>query len=286
MKKGITAATRLAGVVGLPISHSLSPVLFNAWLAAAAIDAVYLAFSPSEEGFGRFVAGVCEGAALGLNVTAPFKEAALALPGRHASPRADRAGAANLLVFAADGSIAADNTDGVGLMMALAKASGEWKPANGPAVILGAGGAARAAAAALLEAGASQVRIIGRRPGAAARLANWFDAGVKAVGSDKVESALTDANLVINATPQGQGGQDAPTIPLEAAPRAAVVMDMVYRPVHTAFLERAQRLGHPTVDGLAMLIGQAEPSFAALFGAPPPRIDVRSLALAVIARST
>src|SRR5665213_3567163 len=120
MIAGISGMTVVAGVAGSPVSHSLSPAIHNAWLAAAAIDAVYVPFAPPADGFARFAEGLRGAAVRGLNVTAPFKEAALAAADR-ASARARRAGAANLLIFEADGSIGADNTDGEGLLTAFAE---------------------------------------------------------------------------------------------------------------------------------------------------------------------
>lgn len=283
MRRPVTASTRLAGVVGHPIRHSLSPALFEAWIDAAGLDAVYMALAPSPGRFASLVDGL-RGIVLGLNVTAPFKEEALAAAD-HASDRAKRAGAANLLIFEEAGGIGADNTDGAGLLAALLAAPGGFRPAAGPAVILGAGGAARGAAAALIEAAAPEVRIVGRQEEAAKQLADVLGTRARGVPLIEAKSAMSGANVIINATPQGQGGDPGPAIPLEAAPVGAVVMDMVYQPLRTAFLERAAQRGHPTVDGLAMLIAQAIPSFEAMFGAPPPAIDVRRRALEAMGES-
>ena len=141
----ITGKTTVAGVVGAPVTHSLSPVIHNAWLAAAGIHGVYVPFAPSRDGFTAFVKGLAGGAIRGLNVTVPFKEEALDLA-THVSLRARRAGAANLLIFGSDGSVAADNTDGEGLLGALAAQAPGFDVESGPVVLLGAGGAARGAA--------------------------------------------------------------------------------------------------------------------------------------------
>jgi shikimate dehydrogenase len=283
MRRPVTASTRLAGVVGYPIGQSLSPVIFGAWIDDAGLDAVYVALAPPLGRFASLVEGL-RGIVLGLNVTAPFKAEALAAAD-HASDRATRAGAANLLIFDAGGAIGADNTDGAGLMAALLAAPGGFRPAAGPAVILGAGGAARGAAAALLEAGAPEVRIVARREEAAKQLAAVLGGRARGLPLLDARSALSAANVIINATPQGQGGDPGPEIPLEAAPSGAVVMDMVYRPLRTAVLESAAQGEHPTVDGLAMLIAQAIPSFEAIFGAPPPATDVRPRALEAMGES-
>src|SRR6185437_4516007 len=151
MKPPISGATVEAGVAGAPVAHSLSPLIHNAWLEAAGIDGVYVAFSPPADGFTAFARGLGGGAIRGLNVTVPFKEDALRLADA-VSAAARRAGAANLLVFEADGRIRADNTDGAGLLAAIAEQAPGFDVRRGPVVILGAGGAARGAAAALVDA--------------------------------------------------------------------------------------------------------------------------------------
>ena len=157
----ITGATWVAGVAGAPVAHSLSPLIHNAWIAAAGLDAVYVPFAPPAEGFEAFARGLRGGAVRGLNVTVPFKETALDLADS-ASDRARAAGAANLLTFSPRGEIVADNTDGAGLLAALSEQAPGFDVSAGPVAILGAGGAARGAAAALAMAGAPEIRIVNR----------------------------------------------------------------------------------------------------------------------------
>lgn len=277
MNVRITAATLVAGVVGAPVRHSLSPLIHNAWLGASEVDGVYVAFGPPAGGFVAFCEGLRGGAIRGLNVTAPFKEQALALADEPTA-RALAAGSANLLLFEPDGRILADSTDGRGLLQAFANQSPGFNPAAGAAVILGAGGAARAAAAAFVEAGAPKVILVNRTLARAEATAEALGPSVSAMAGDPAERALTCANALINATPAGLGGSPGPAVDLAALPSTAVVMDMIYRPLRTGLLEEAAARGCRTVDGLAMLIGQAAPSFEALFGRPPPAIDVRALA--------
>ncbi len=274
----VSGKTIVAGVVGAPVTHSLSPLIHNAWLAAAGLDGVYVAFTPPKDRFAIFAEGFRGGAVRGLNVTVPFKEDALAAADQ-ASERARRAGAANLLLFDADGTIRADNTDGVGLLSALALQAKDFDAVDGPVVIFGAGGAARGAAAALIDAGAPEIRIVNRTVPRAEALAEQLGSKVRVFAE---ADALAGANLIVNATSLGLGGGDGPAASLRDAPASAVVMDMVYRPLTTEFLRRAEALGMTTVDGLDMLIGQAAPSFEALFGAPPPPIDVRGLCMAAL----
>lgn len=279
MSASISGAGVVAGVVGSPVRHSLSPLIHNAWIAAAGLDGAYVPFAPAEARFADFVQGFRGGAIRGLNVTLPFKEQALALADR-ASDRAWDAGAANLLVFEHDGQILADNTDGVGLLAAFAQQAPGFDPAAAPVVILGAGGAARGAAAAFKAAGAPQVRIVNRTLARAEAICEALGERAKAFPLDQAAAAFEGAGAVINATSAGLSGAGGLEAPLAASPETAVVMDMVYKPLHTPFLRAAEALGRPTVDGLAMLIGQAVPSFEAFFGAPPPSgVDVRALAL-------
>lgn len=260
--------TVVAGVAGQPITHSLSPLLHSAWIAAAGLDAAYRAYGPTNAAeFDALVARGRSGALRGLNVTAPFKEQALALADT-VSAVARGGGSANLLVFD-QGRIRADSTDGIGLMAALAEQAPDLVVTGRSVVVLGAGGAARAAVQVLKAAGA-EVAVLNRTPARALVLA--ADLGATVAGP----AALETAALVVNAL------SVPPTIDLSVLPDDAVVMDMTYKPLITPFLAAAQARGLTAVDGLAMLIGQARPSFTALFGIEPPAIDVRALALTAL----
>ena len=275
----VTGATMVAGVAGSPVRHSLSPLIHNAWLEAAGIDGIYVPFAPAADGFAALVAGLRGGAIRGLNVTIPFKQQALSCA-TTVSARARAAAAANLLVFEADGSIAADNTDGLGLLGAFAAQAPTFSALSGPVVILGAGGGARGAAAALLSAGCPEVRVVNRTPAKAEAIAEALNGPIVAFDLADAASAFNGAVAVINATSAELNGGVGLNAPLEATPDTCVVMDMVYQPLETPFLHWAKSLGRPTVDGLAMLIGQAAPSFEAFYGQPPPAgVHVRALAL-------
>jgi shikimate dehydrogenase len=273
----ITAKTRIAGVAGAPVRHSLSPLLHNAWLEASGIDGAYVAFSPPQYGFAAFALGFRGGAIAGMNVTLPFKQQALALAD-DCSDLARAAGAANLLLFHESGRIEARNTDGEGMMRALAVQARGYDARSGAALVLGAGGAARGAVAALLEAGAPQVIVVNRTLDRAEQLAQAFDSRVRAL--DRADGAARDAAVVINATSLGLGGGAGPVLPWSSLADTAVIMDMVYTPLRTEFLAAAQTRGLTVVDGLEMLIRQAVPSFEAIFGQPPPiEVDARRLLL-------
>lgn len=254
-----------AGVAGQPVAHSLSPLIHGLWIQAAGLDASYEAFGPADAtGFETLITQGRSGALRGLNVTAPFKEQALALAD-DVSAMARACGSANLLVFS-EGRLSADSTDGAGLMAALWEQAPALALPGAPAVVLGAGGAARAAAAALRAAGA-EVSVLNRTAARAEALA--ADLGVRVAEP----GAARDAALIVNAL------SVPPRIDIAALRADAVLMDMTYRPLITPFLAAGRARGLTAVDGLAMLIGQARPSFEALFGVPAPAVDVRGAVL-------
>ncbi|CAN5117716.1 shikimate dehydrogenase [soil metagenome] len=271
MTRLITGAAKLGGIVGRPVAHSLSPVIHNAWIEAAGMDAVYAAFSPPDEAaFDTLVAFGRAGMLAGVNVTAPFKEQAFAAADE-ASDEARASGSANVLAFR-DGRVHAESTDGFGLLHALADQAPALTLKGATVVMLGAGGAARAAAGTLIAAGA-QVRIVNRSRDRAQTLADDLGEAVTVV--DEAE-AFDDAALVVNAL------SIPPTLDLARLEAGTVVMDMTYRPVETDFLKAAKARGLTPVDGLGMLIGQAGPSFRAIFGIEPPALNLRPLLLAAI----
>lgn len=267
----------IAGVIGSPVRHSLSPLIHGLWITAAGLDAAYELVEAPPDGFADRVADV-KRTMRGLNVTIPFKEEALSLADRR-SPQAVRAGAANLLLLSEDGWIAADNTDGIGLLAAFAEQAPKFDPRGSTVVILGAGGAARGAAAALADAGA-EVRLVNRTRGRAEAIAAALGGEVSAYGWDELVTACSGADALVNATSLGLQGGEALSFDLALLPQQTVVMDMVYRPLWTPLLRQAQESGRPTVDGLAMLIGQAIPSFEAFYRVPIPEgVDVRAAVL-------
>lgn len=265
----VTGAARIGGIVGNPVAQSLSPVIHNAWLEALGLDAVYAAFAPADlAGFETLIQAGRAGLIAGVNVTAPFKEQAFASADA-VSDTARRSGSANILIFE-DGRVRADSSDGLGLLRALAGQAPGLRLDGSVVVLLGAGGAARAAAAALADAGA-EVRIVNRTRDRAEGLA--ADLGGAVVAADAAR-AFQGAALVVNAL------SIQPEIDLGALDPATVVMDMTYKPLTTPLLTAAQAAGLTTVDGLAMLIGQAGPSFEAIFRAAAPELDPRPLLLA------
>lgn len=259
--------TRIAGVTGHPIGHSLSPVIHGAWIAALGLDARYQAFdAPNPEAFRLLAHRVRTGELAGLNVTSPYKLDALAAA-NEVGTAAKACGSVNLLVPAGDGKLRGDSTDATGLLAALDAQASELALSDLKVVLLGAGGAARSAAQGVRHRGA-RLWIVNRTQARAEALAETFGAQVGGL------SDLAQADLLINALSHPPD----PAV-VDALPATAVVMDMSYRPMMTPLLQAAAQRGLRTVDGLAMLIGQARPSFEAMFKVTAPDIDVRAIAL-------
>ncbi len=259
----ISGKARLAGVIGWPVAHSRSPLLHNFWLARHGIDGAYVPLAVAPAAFATAIAGLRAAGFAGANVTIPHKEAAFAVCA-HVDPSARLAGAVNTLVFTADG-VVGSNTDGAGFI-ANVRAEG-IAPAAGPALLLGAGGAARAIAAALLAEGVA-VTVTNRSAERAAALAAALP-GLRTLAWDQRSVALADFALVVNTTSLGMAGQPPLALDLDAAPVGLAVADIVYVPLITPLLAAARARGLRTAGGLGMLLHQAVPGFAAWFGVTP-----------------
>lgn len=258
-----TGKARIAGVFGWPAGHSRSPQLHNHWLERHGIDGAYVPLPVPPENFEAALRGVMAAGFVGANVTIPHKEAAFALcDDRDAS--ALRAGAVNTLVFA-EGRILGSNTDGFGFMASLRAAAPLWRPEHGPAVLLGAGGAARAIVAALLDAGVPEVVVVNRTPERAEELARAIGGPIRAAA----EPPLATAALLVNTTSLGMAGQPPLDIDLSPLPAHAVVADAVYVPLETPLLRAARARGLAVMPGLGMLLHQARPGFKLWFGVDP-----------------
>lgn len=257
----------VAGVTGWPVKHSLSPRLHGYWLRKHGLDGIYAPFPIETDRFETAVRGLQAAGVRGLNVTVPHKLAAHALADR-LDAAAQLIGAVNTLVFHADGSIEGRNTDAPGFLANLQH--DHVDVTTGPVLMFGAGGAARAAVQALLDAGAPEIRIVNRSEGNAARLIE--DAGsdrVRYAGEIPESRAIGDVALVVNTTSLGMSGKGKIDLDVAALPRSAVVHDIVYVPLRTSLLARAELEGLRTVDGLGMLLHQAVPAFEAFFGVRP-----------------
>lgn len=279
----LTGAGKVAGVIGWPIAHSLSPVLHGYWLREKKIDGALVPLAVPPEEFSRVIIALQRAGFRGVNVTVPHKEAAFSLA--HAcDPAAKAAGAANLLVFQEDGRILGRNTDAIGLREILREELGDAL-AGKNVVLLGAGGGARGAVLALADLGVRTIHILNRHADRARSLA--------AALAPMVQSTLApgsladwahvapDASLLVNATSAGMNDRGALDLPLALLPPSAAVCDMVYNPLETALLRQARAQGNPAIDGLGMLMHQAAPSFKAFFDIEP---DVTAGLRAVLER--
>ncbi|MDW8443761.1 MAG: shikimate dehydrogenase [Acetobacteraceae bacterium] len=266
----LSGTAKLAGVLGWPVAHSRSPRLHGFWLERHRIDGAYVPLPVRPDRFADAVRALRDLGFRGGNVTIPHKEAAFAVCDR-VSARAERAGAVNTLVFEPEGTIRGDNTDGWGFLESLRAASPGLVLAGRTAIVLGAGGAARAIAAALLDEGA-QVALVNRTRSRAEALARALGGAIAAHGWDDAADLLPAADLLVNTTTLGMKGTPSPALPLERLPDGAIVADIVYVPQRTGLLRAAERCGLKTVGGLGMLLHQARPGFAAWFDVNP-RVD-------------
>ena len=254
--------------MGWPVMHSRSPRLHNAWLKRFGI-AGYYAPLPVEPG--RLEAALRALPALnfaGCNVTLPHKEEIVRIAD-HVDPAARAIGAANCVVVQPDGSLAAYNYDAFGFMESLRTGAPGWRASRGPAVVLGAGGAARAVVYGLIEDGAPEVRVVNRTLERAQAFASEFGPKVKPLRWEERADVLAGAALLVNTTSNGMVGQPPLEIALDALPADALVNDIVYTPLETPLLAAARARGNVAVDGLGMLIQQARPAFRDWFGVMP-----------------
>ncbi|MDG4853484.1 MULTISPECIES: shikimate dehydrogenase [unclassified Mesorhizobium] len=255
-----------AFVTGHPIAHSRSPKIHRYWLEEYGIDGSYQAIDVRPEDFAAFMKSLGENGYRGGNVTIPHKEAAFALVERR-DEAAEAIGAVNTL-WLEDGVLWGGNTDALGFAGNLDEHAPGWA-ANGPAVVLGAGGASRAVIYALKDRGLNDIRIVNRTLARAEELADRFGAGVSAHGAGAVGELLSDAGLLINTTALGMHGNETLAADPAGLPGHAIVTDIVYVPLETPLLAAARARGLKTVDGLGMLLHQAVPGFERWFGKRP-----------------
>lgn len=256
----------LAGVLGDPIAQSRSPRLHGHWLRRHGIDGHYVPLHVRSGDLERTLRLLPSLGFAGVNVTLPHKEAVFAFADR-VTDRARAVGAANTLVFR-EGQIEADNTDGAGFLANLSQNAPAWAR-DRPAVLLGAGGAARGIVAALLDVGVPRIALANRTQARAEALAGLFDARVVPCGWTDAPRALAGAGLLVNTSSLGMRGQPPLDFDLAALQPDTTVADIVYTPLVTPLLAAAAARGNPTVDGLGMLLHQAVPGFAAWFGTTP-----------------
>ncbi|MBT0957698.1 shikimate dehydrogenase [Alphaproteobacteria bacterium KMM 3653] len=258
----------LAGVIGSPIAHSLSPRLHGHWLRETGVRGHYIPMDVTHADLERVLETLPRIGFVGLNVTLPHKELAISLADS-VSDRAALIGAANTLTFLENGSIYADNTDGYGFIANLRDGAPEWMADDGPALVIGAGGASRAVLAALLEAGVPEIRLCNRSRSRAEALGKEFGARVKVHDMVELEGVAKESALLVNATSLGMTGKGELKFPTSAFAPGKTVTDLVYTPLETQFLADARAAGCAVVDGLGMLMHQGVPGFERWFGVRP-----------------
>lgn len=268
----IAGTTRIAGVMGWPVAHSLSPRLHGYWLRHYGIDGAYVPLAVRPEDFPQAIRALVWLGFRGANVTLPHKETAYRLVDR-ADPLAERIGAVNTIIVAEDGTLEGRNTDAFGFLAGLRQQVPGWRAEAGPAVILGAGGGARGCLVALLDAGVPEVRLVNRSLTRVERLAAEYGAAVSVIPWTERGQALSEAALLVNATTLGMTGQPALDLDLQHLPPTAAVTDIVYAPLETQLLAAARARGNPVADGLGMLLHQGRPGFEAWFGVDPQVTD-------------
>jgi shikimate dehydrogenase len=268
---GVMADTEpyvLAGIMGDPVMHSRSPMIYEHWLAEHGIKGRYILLPIKAEGLHAALRALPALGFKGVNLTIPHKVAALASVDT-IEPAAKTMGAINLVVVGPDGKLHGRNTDWIGYSKSIEESHPSWRASAGPSVVIGAGGGARSVLVSLMEAGAREIRLTNRSPGRAEALAAEFGPVIKAVAWDQRHAALDGAAMLINTTSQGMSGMPPLDLTLDALPKTALVSDIVYIPLETPLLAAARQRGNPVVDGLGMLLHQARPAFQAYAGIDP-----------------
>jgi shikimate dehydrogenase len=258
----------LAGVMGWPIAQSRSPILHNYWIEKYKLNGRYVPLAVRPELLADAIRGLRALGFRGCNLTMPHKQYAMTMVD-HLTDTAKRIGAVNCIVVGEDGKLSGTNNDGNGYVLSVQEIAPQWKPSDGPIAILGAGGAARAIIVALLERGASEIRLINRTLEKAERLAKDFGPAIKPIAWDKRGDAIGDVALLTNATNQGMTGHPPLEIAFDKLSSRTLVSDLIYVPPETPFLAAAKTRGNITINGLGMLLHQARPAFQAWFGIMP-----------------
>ncbi len=258
----------LAGVMGWPVAHTRSPAIHNHWIAKYGLKGAYVQLPVQPERLETAIRGLSALGFAGCNITVPHKVSAMRFMDE-LHPAARRVAAINTIVVQPDGRLLGMNNDGAGYIQSLRDADATWRGDAGPALVLGAGGAARAIVVALLDEGVPELRITNRTLERAQELANDFGDRVKVVPWAERNEAMAGVSLLVNTTTLGMHGQAPLDVALDALPLEAMVSDAIYIPLETPLLTQARMRGHRTVNGLGMLLNQARPAFQSWFGVLP-----------------
>lgn len=263
----MSAKIPLAGVIGNPIAHSKSPKLHGHWLRSYGIAGHYIPLHVASADLSAVLMAMPKMGFVGANVTIPHKESVIPYCDS-LSETALRIGAVNTLSWTSEGQLHGDNTDAYGFIENIHQST-KWQAAGKTALILGAGGAARAVIVALLDAGIAQIILTNRSPERAENLAAEFGPKLRALPWAQTDGHLGGADLVVNTTSLGMAGQEDLPFTLQALAPHILVTDIVYTPLQTPLLMKAKAAGCQTVDGLGMLLHQAVPGFEKWFGHRP-----------------
>jgi shikimate dehydrogenase len=261
----------LAGVMGWPVMHSRSPMLHNFWFRQYGLAGSYLPLAIAPDGLAAALRALHPLGFAGCNLTIPHKQQAMAIVDE-VDTVAKRIGAISCVQVRADGSLAGTNNDCFGFIHSLKQEQPHWRADAGPAVLLGAGGGARAVCYALMREGAKEIRLVNRSFDRAQALADEFAApgvSLQALPWERRHEALEGAAMVVNTTSQGMAGQGTLDIQLDALPQSALAADIIYVPLETPFLAAARQRGNRTINGLGMLLHQARPAWKLWFGLEP-----------------
>lgn len=276
--------TRRACVIGYPVAHSRSPLIHGYWLREYKIDGDYVRHEVRPEEIDSFLKNFAASGFVGCNVTLPHKEAA-ARNATHARPVVRALGVANTL-WLENGALHADNSDVAGFLAHLDDSLPGWLAKTKHAVVLGAGGAARAVVYGLKERGVGRITIVNRSRARAQQLVDELKLNASIAGFEKLPELLASADLLVNTTSLGMKGQPPLDMDLENLKTGAAVCDVVYVPLETELLKQARERGHPIVDGLGMLLHQAVAGFERWFGVKPNVTpELRALVVADLTRS-
>jgi shikimate dehydrogenase len=262
----------VVAILGYPIHHSKSPRMHGYWLDQAGVLGYYVPLEIHPDNFEDALKNMPKQGFRGANVTIPHKERALEIAD-YVSERAKRIGAANTLYFDADGKIHADNTDGYGFITNLKKGAPEWNAKAGPALVLGAGGAARAILDALITEETPKLYLTNRTKERAQALASEFGDTVEVLDWDNKNVVFSEVKTLINTTSLGMNGKGDLGLDFSQLTSAITVTDIVYTPLETDLLKHAKQRGCTCVDGLGMLIYQGVPGFSNWFGVAPKVTD-------------
>ena len=259
---------KLAGVMGWPVHHSLSPDLHGFWLKKYEIKGSYITLAVSPENIKDALRSLPKLGFAGINVTVPHKETVAKFVD-YLDPVAKMIGAVNTIFVNDDSSLTGTNTDGFGFIENLRSTVPEWEASRSPVVVLGAGGASRAIVASLIDAGVPEVRLVNRTISKARDVSVFLGGPISVYSWDQASLCMQDASMIVNTTTLGMSGQPPLEIDLSALSDGAVVNDIIYTPLITPILKQARDRGLKVVDGLGMLLYQAALGFENWFGQKP-----------------